>query len=172
MQKLHNYIENINRLFQTGDATEHTYRGTFEVLLNNIIDNKDIVVANEPTRIVNVGAPDYSIKKKDIPIGYIEAKDIGALEAGRKRGSIKKSREVFLELIEAIKKASEDKSKNTSQHIEQITKIKDKMNNFKHLYEEALNRELMYIERINELEKALKNISSNKIISANNVEVK
>ena len=30
----------------------------------------------------------------------------------------------------------------------------------------------MYIERINELEKALKNISSNKIISANNVEVK
>lgn len=99
-------------------------------------------------------------------------KDTVALEAGRKRGSIKKSREVFLELIEAIKKASEDKSKNTSQHIEQITKIKDKMNNFKHLYEEALNRELMYIERINELEKALKNISSNKIISANNVEVK
>ena len=99
-------------------------------------------------------------------------KDTVALEAGRKRGSIKKSREVFSELIEAIKKASEDKSKNTSQHIEQITKIKDKMNNFKHLYEEALNRELMYIERINELEKALKNISSNKIISANNVEVK
>ena len=99
-------------------------------------------------------------------------KDTVALEAGRKREKKKKSREVFLELIEAIKKASEDKSKNTSQHIEQITKIKDKMNNFKHLYEEALNRELMYIERINELEKALKNISSNKIISANNVEVK
>lgn len=99
-------------------------------------------------------------------------KDTVALEAGRKRGSIKKSREVFSELIEAIEKASEEKSKSTSQHIEQITKIKDKMNNFKHLYEEALNRELMYIERINELEKALKNISSNKIISANNVEVK
>ena len=99
-------------------------------------------------------------------------KDTVALEAGRKRGSIKKSREVFSELIEAIEKASEEKSKSTSQHIEQITKIKDKMNNFKHLYEEALNRELMYIERINELEKALKNISSNKMISANNLEVK
>ncbi len=98
-------------------------------------------------------------------------KDTVALEAGRKRGSIKKSREVFSELIEAIEKASEEKSKSTSQHIEQITKIKDKMNNFKHLYEEALNRELMYIERINELEKALKNISSNKMISANNLEV-
>ncbi|MFY9106148.1 type ISP restriction/modification enzyme [Aliarcobacter cryaerophilus] len=91
MQKLHNYIENINRLFVTGDATEHTYRGTFEVLLNNIIDNKDIVVANEPTRIVNVGAPDYSIKKKDIPIGYIEAKDIGADDLEGK----KKNKEQF-----------------------------------------------------------------------------
>jgi len=99
-------------------------------------------------------------------------KDTVSLEAGRKRGSIKKTREVFLELIEAIYKASEDKSKSTSQHIEQITKLKDKMNNFKHLYEEALNRELMYIERINELEKALKNISSNMRISVNNVEVK
>jgi ribulose kinase len=97
-------------------------------------------------------------------------KDTVALEAGRKRGSIKKSREVFLDLIEAIEKASEDKSKSTSQHIEQITKLKDKINNYKHLYEEALNRELMYLERINELEKALKNISSNKIISANNLE--
>jgi hypothetical protein len=97
-------------------------------------------------------------------------KDTVALEAGRKRGSIKKSREVFLELIEAIEKASEEKSKSTSQHIEQITKLKDKINNYKHLYEEALNRELMYLERINELEKALKNISSNKIISANNLE--
>jgi ribulose kinase len=83
-------------------------------------------------------------------------KDTVALEAGRKRGSIKKSREVFLDLIEAIEKASEDKSKSTSQHIEQITKLKDKINNYKHLYEEALNRELMYLERINELEKALK----------------
>ena len=79
---------------------------------------------------------------------------------------------VFLDLIEAIEKASEYKNKNTSLHIEQITRLKDKLNNYKHLYEVALNRELMYLERINELEKALTNISSNKIISANNVEVK
>lgn len=96
-------------------------------------------------------------------------KDTVALEAGRKRGSIKKSREVFLELIEAIEKTSNDKSKNNSQHIEQIKRFKDKMNNYKHLYEEALNRELMYLERINELEKVLKRKSKNKIISANNI---
>ncbi|MDY0180554.1 type ISP restriction/modification enzyme [Aliarcobacter skirrowii] len=73
---IHKYTENINRLFATGNAREHSYRGDLQDLLNKIIDDKDIVVTNEPARIVNVGAPDYSITKKDIPIGYIEAKDI------------------------------------------------------------------------------------------------
>ena len=92
-------------------------------------------------------------------------KDTVALEAGRKRGSIKKSREVFLELIEAIKKASDDKNKSTVQHIEQISNFKNKMNTFKSLYEEGLNRELMYLERINELEKSLKKKSNLSIIN-------
>ncbi len=48
MQKLHNYIENINRLFVTGNAREHSYRGDLQDLLNKIIDDKDIVVTNEP----------------------------------------------------------------------------------------------------------------------------
>lgn len=76
MQHLHTYINNCNRLFQTGNAREHSYRGDLQQLLNEIINDKDIVVTNEPARIVNVGAPDYSITKKDIPLGYIEAKDI------------------------------------------------------------------------------------------------
>lgn len=76
MQIINNYIQNINRLFQTGNAREHSYRGDLQQLLNEIINDKDIVVTNEPARIVNVGAPDYSITKKDIPLGYIEAKDI------------------------------------------------------------------------------------------------
>ncbi len=74
---MQNYFTNINRLFQTGNAREHSYRGHLETLLNDIIDDNEIIVTNEPARIVNVGAPDYSITKKDIPIGYIEAKDIG-----------------------------------------------------------------------------------------------
>ena len=37
MQKLHNYIENINRLFVTGNAREHSYRGDLQDLLNKII---------------------------------------------------------------------------------------------------------------------------------------
>ncbi|MGE4457272.1 MAG: N-6 DNA methylase [Arcobacteraceae bacterium] len=76
MQIINSYIQNIDRLFQTGNAREHSYRGDLQQLLNEIINDKDIVVTNEPARIVNVGAPDYSITKKDIPLGYIEAKDI------------------------------------------------------------------------------------------------
>ena len=76
MQKIQNYLNNINRLFQTGNAREHSYRGDLQSLLNEIIDDKDIVVTNEPARIRDVGAPDYSITKKEIPLGYIEAKDL------------------------------------------------------------------------------------------------
>jgi len=71
------YIEQVDRLFQTGDAREHSYRGDLQQLLNNIINDENIIVTNEPARIRNVGAPDYSITKNSIPLGYIEAKDIG-----------------------------------------------------------------------------------------------
>ena len=76
MQLLQNYITNLNRLFQTGNAREHSYRGDLQELLNQIINDDEIIVTNEPARIRDVGAPDYSITKKDIPLGYIEAKDI------------------------------------------------------------------------------------------------
>jgi len=76
MQRLKKYLENINRLFKTGNAREHSYRGDLQQLLNEIINDKNIIVTNEPARIVNVGAPDYSITKNNIPIGYIEAKDL------------------------------------------------------------------------------------------------
>lgn len=76
MNFIETYLQNIDRLFQTGNAREHSYRGDLQELLNQIINDEDIIVTNEPARIRDVGAPDYSITKKNIPIGYIEAKDI------------------------------------------------------------------------------------------------
>ena len=76
MQDITHYINNINTLFQTGNAREHSYRGDLQHLLNQIIANSDIIVTNEPARIIDVGAPDYSISKDGIALGYIEAKDI------------------------------------------------------------------------------------------------
>lgn len=68
------YLENISKRFSTGISTEHTYRGDLQTLLESIVT--DVMVTNEPTR-VKCGAPDYIITKKNIPVGYIEAKDIG-----------------------------------------------------------------------------------------------
>ncbi|MGL2992692.1 type ISP restriction/modification enzyme [Flavobacterium sp. TSSA_36] len=68
------YITKINTLFQTGNAREHSYRGDLQNLLMAILP--DVLVTNEPARVA-CGAPDYVLTRKDIPVGYVEAKDIG-----------------------------------------------------------------------------------------------
>ena len=77
-QVIKNYLEKINTLFISGNATEHSYRGDLQNLIGKIIDDDTILITNEPSRIRDVGAPDYSITKtKDkFALGYIEAKDI------------------------------------------------------------------------------------------------
>ena len=71
---LSQYIEKINTLYKTGNAREHSYRGDLQNLLMAILP--DVLVTNEPARVA-CGAPDYVLTRKEIPIGYIEAKDIG-----------------------------------------------------------------------------------------------
>lgn len=69
------YIYQIQKRFEAGICTEHSYRADLQNLLTSLV--KEIDVINEPRR-QQCGAPDYIIQKKEIPIGYIEAKDIGA----------------------------------------------------------------------------------------------
>ncbi|HEY0045778.1 MAG TPA: type ISP restriction/modification enzyme [Flavobacterium sp.] len=71
---LQQYVSKINTLYITGNAREHSYRGDLQNLLMAILP--DILVTNEPAR-VSCGAPDYVLTRKDVPVGYIEAKDIG-----------------------------------------------------------------------------------------------
>jgi predicted helicase len=68
------YITTISERFKRGTATEHSYRGDLQKLIEQLV--KDVTATNEPKRIA-CGAPDYILTKKDIPVGYIEAKDIG-----------------------------------------------------------------------------------------------
>lgn len=71
---LDQYIQNINSAYQRGTATEHTYRGDLKQLIESIVT--DVAATNEPKRQL-CGAPDYIITRKDIPVGFIEAKDVG-----------------------------------------------------------------------------------------------
>ena len=68
------YINQVQKRYASGISTEHSYRPDLENLIKSIVP--DVFVTNEPKRVA-CGAPDLIITKKDIPIGYIEAKDIG-----------------------------------------------------------------------------------------------
>ena len=70
---LEKYINNLNQRFKEGNATEHTYRGDLQQLIETLIP--DVRATNEPKR-QKCGAPDYILIKNDIPVGFIEAKDI------------------------------------------------------------------------------------------------
>lgn len=73
--KVSEYIDKVNTRFKSGITTEHSFRGDLQNLLETLLPN--LLVTNEPTRI-KCGAPDYILTLKDIPVGYIEAKDLGA----------------------------------------------------------------------------------------------
>ncbi|MGL4630480.1 MAG: Eco57I restriction-modification methylase domain-containing protein, partial [Leadbetterella sp.] len=71
---LEQYIANINDRYKRGNATEHTFRGDLQQLIESLVT--DVKATNEPKR-QSCGAPDYILTKKEIPVGFIEAKNIG-----------------------------------------------------------------------------------------------
>lgn len=83
---IHQYIETINQRFRLGNSTEHTFRGDLQHLLESLVT--DIRATNEPKR-QSCGAPDYIITRGEIPVGFIEAKDVGDkdLEGKKKTGN-------------------------------------------------------------------------------------
>ncbi len=68
------YLESINKYYKLGTATEHTFRGDLAQLVESLVP--DVIATNEPKRM-ECGAPDYILTRNDIPVGFIEAKDIG-----------------------------------------------------------------------------------------------
>ena len=76
------YIKEINQLYQTGLTTEHSFRPALQRLLH---DCTGCIVINEQSHI-DCGAPDLTLVSKQLPIAYIEAKDLedGDLD-GRKK---------------------------------------------------------------------------------------
>lgn len=68
------YVERLNTRYKTGISREHTYRGDLQNLLEKLCPG--VLVTNEPARIA-CGAPDYILTRNNIPVGYLEAKDIG-----------------------------------------------------------------------------------------------
>ncbi|MDG2449529.1 MAG: N-6 DNA methylase [Saprospiraceae bacterium] len=72
---IHKYIESVAKRYATGISREHSYRSDLEILITELISGID--VTNEPSNVTDCGNPDYVLTKGKIPIGYIEAKDVG-----------------------------------------------------------------------------------------------
>ncbi|HCQ12239.1 hypothetical protein [Flavobacterium sp.] len=71
---LQQHITKIGTLYKTGNARDHSYRVDLQNLIIAILPA--VLVTNEPAR-VKCGVPDYLLTRKDLPICYIEDKDIG-----------------------------------------------------------------------------------------------
>ncbi|MDO9103002.1 MAG: type ISP restriction/modification enzyme [Candidatus Nitrotoga sp.] len=92
-----NYLTLIEQAYKAGNATEHTHRPALKDLLEAF--QTGIIATNEPKRI-KCGAPDYIITRKDIPLGFVEAKDIGvSLDDTEKSEQLKRYRDGLANLI-------------------------------------------------------------------------
>lgn len=83
---LRQYIEELNRQYRTGLAREHSYRPALKELLQGLLPN--MVVTNEPARF-ECGAPDFIIsrEKDNLPVFFVEAKDVGDTDLDGNRES-------------------------------------------------------------------------------------
>ncbi|MDM8558975.1 type ISP restriction/modification enzyme [Candidatus Parabeggiatoa sp. HSG14] len=92
------YLDQIQTLLNTGVANEHTHRPALVNLLKTLYP--DLKAVNEPKRIA-CGSPDLVIlNPEDVPLGYIEAKDIGvSLDKALKTEQLKRYLESLHNLI-------------------------------------------------------------------------
>jgi len=67
------YLIDIEKILESGDAREHAYRPAFQKLIKALMP--EIQVINEPA-YTGGNAPDFLFKKGDTPIAYAECKDV------------------------------------------------------------------------------------------------
>lgn len=69
------YLDALQRRYSTGNAGEHAYRADLEALLRHLAPGVEVI--NEPVNVTKCGNPDFVLTQGPIPVGYVEAKDIG-----------------------------------------------------------------------------------------------
>lgn len=87
-------------------------------------------------------------KPVNVPKGTKLTNDAVSLEAGRKKGTIKKSRPVFSGLIEAIEAAAKAESKPQDEMRERLDQAKADAARYRALWEGALAREVSLVKEL------------------------
>jgi len=87
-------------------------------------------------------------KPENVPKGAKITNDSVSLEAGRKKGTIKKSLPAFSELIEAIDAAAKAEIKPKDEIRAQLVEAKEEIARYRTLWEEALAREVSLVKEL------------------------
>jgi len=72
-----NYIQSISSKFSHVETSEMGYRTDFEILLKGIFESINVKRVDHDAKARQGNKPDFIVINKDVPILYIEAKDIG-----------------------------------------------------------------------------------------------
>lgn len=72
-----NYIQSISSKFSHLETSEMGYRADFEILLKGIFESINVKRVDHDPKAKQGNKPDFIVINKDVPILYIEAKDIG-----------------------------------------------------------------------------------------------
>jgi predicted helicase len=91
------YLAKIQADLRGGKATEYTYRSSLEQLLETL--EKGIDASSDPKHIA-CGAPDFIVERGQVPLGYVETKDIeDDLDKVEKSEQLKRYRQSLHNLI-------------------------------------------------------------------------
>ncbi|MFQ6308770.1 hypothetical protein ACLMLE_00555 [Lysobacter capsici] len=78
------YLASVEQALKTRQAGEHTHRPALEPLLE-ALGGPEVDAINEP-RQIKCGAPDFIVVRGTVPLGQVEAKDVGLDLAKLERG--------------------------------------------------------------------------------------
>lgn len=101
---------------------------------------------------------------KNVPKGTKITNDAVSLEAGRGKGSIKKSRPVFAQLIADIEAAAAEQSLPKRAVEQQSDRLKSDIKELRAQLDAALSREMSLVYELFELKHALARINGSKVI--------
>ena len=72
-----NYIQSISSKFSHVETSEMGYRADFEILLKGVFESINVKRVDHDAKAKQGDKPDFIVLNKDVPILYVEAKDIG-----------------------------------------------------------------------------------------------
>jgi hypothetical protein len=99
-----------------------------------------------------------------VPKGCKITNDSVSLEAGRSKGSIKKSRALYADLIRAIEEAARSEKDLSHDPGKKLLKSMDAAKSYRLAYEAALGREVSLLAELLELKKKLASLTGEKVI--------